>query len=332
MTIKKKINLLIIIFVIIIIGNAFSTFYGDNKVSSLNKKLQNESNIANQLNKIKYTIKSLQESSLKISLSSNPDDISKLASLRNAFIKEIQIIKKLKLDDDVQKSVRKIEKGFDELYEKLRNISVMGIHKETQKKLSNLKLQEFIETISQTKDTLINLYRFIIRNNVTKMQTQIATMESAYITVLASGNGDRIDTAEFMRKKMLRTLTRAMKRKPEGRVFLQKQIDNINKLSQIGNELAEFGIAFVEFSKLQEENIMNTNLTVKNYFDSLDKLSKKVERNVSSIIVQNNDSLNNLLVIAIISTVFSIIFLGFLWIISKSIIYNITRLSRGVDT
>ncbi|NQY92755.1 MAG: methyl-accepting chemotaxis protein, partial [Campylobacteraceae bacterium] len=332
MTIKKKINLLIIIFVIIIIGNAFSTFYGDNKVSSLNKKLQNESNIANQLNKIKYTIKSLQESSLKISLSSNPDDISKLASLRNIFIKEIQIIKKLKLDEDVQKSVRKIEKGFDELYEKLRNISVMGIHKETQKKLSNLKLQEFIETISQTKDTLINLYRFIIRNNVTKMQTQIATMESAYITVLASGNGDRIDTAEFMRKKMLRTLTRAMKRKPEGRVFLQKQIDNINKLSQIGNELAEFGIAFVEFSQLQEENIINTNLTVKNYFDSLDKLSKKVERNVSSIIVQNNDSLNNLLIIAIISTVFSIIFLCFLWIISKSIIYNITRLSKGVDT
>ena len=90
MTIKKKINLLIIIFVVIIISNAISTFYGDNKVSSLNKKLQNESNIANQLNKIKYTIKSLQESSLKISLSSKPEDINKLTELRNDFIKEIK--------------------------------------------------------------------------------------------------------------------------------------------------------------------------------------------------------------------------------------------------
>jgi len=332
MTIKKKINLLIIIFVVIIVSNAISTFYGDNKVSSLNKQLQNESNIANQLNKIKYTIKSLQESSLKISLSSNPEDINKLTALRNNFIKEIKFIKQLTLDENVKKSIQHIEKGFDELYEKLRNISVMGIHKETQKKLSNLKLQEFIETITQTKDTLINLYSFIIRNNVTKMQTQIATMESAYITVLASGNEDRLTTADTMRKKILRTLTRAMKRKPEGSTFIQKQMDNINKLSQIGNELAVFGIGFVEYSQLQEENIINTNLTVKNYFSSLDKLSKQLESNVSSIIIENNDSLYNLLIIAIVSTVFSIIFLIFLWIISKSIIYNITRLSRGVDT
>lgn len=68
MTIKKKINLLIIIFVLIILSNALSTFYGVNNVISLNKNLQNESNISNQLNKIKYTIKSLQESSLNISL------------------------------------------------------------------------------------------------------------------------------------------------------------------------------------------------------------------------------------------------------------------------
>ena len=64
MTIKKKINLLIIVFVVIIVSNAISTFYGDAKVLTLNKNLQNETNIANQLNKIKYTIKSLQESSL----------------------------------------------------------------------------------------------------------------------------------------------------------------------------------------------------------------------------------------------------------------------------
>jgi len=332
MTIKKKINLLIIVFVVIIISNAISTFYGDTKVSKLNKNLQNETNIANQLNKIKYTIKSLQESSLKISLSSNPEDINKLSSLKNEFISEMKVIKQLNLDEDVKKSVKNIEKGFDELYEKLRTSSVMGIHKETQKKLSNKKLQEFIDTVTQTKETLINLYSFIIRNNVTKMQTQIATMESAYITVLASGNEERLSTADTMRKKILRTLTRAKKRKPEGRVFIQKQMDNINKLSEVGNILAKYGIEFVEYTHLQEQNVQSTNLIVVNYFDSLNKLSKQVENKVSAIIIQNNDSLNNLLIIAVISTIFSILFLIFLWIISKSIIYNITRLSRGVDT
>jgi len=332
MTIKKKINLLIIVFVVIIVSNAIGTFYGDTKVSNLNKNLQNETKIVNQLNKIKYTIKSLQESSLKISLSTDPEEINKLSSLKNEFVSEMKVIKQLKLDEDVKKSVQNIEKGFDELYEKLRTSSVMGIHKETQKKLSNQKLQEFIDTVTQTKETLINLYSFIIRNNVTKMQTQIATMESAYITVLASGNEERLATAAIMRKKMLRTLTRAKKRKPEGSVFIQKQMDNINKLSEVGNTLSKYGIEFVEYSALQEQNVQSTNLIVKKYFDSLNTLSKQVENKVSNIIIQNNDSLYNLLIIAIISTIFSIFFLIFLWIITKSIIYNITRLSRGVDT
>jgi len=332
MTIRKKTQYLIFVFIVIIAISSSSIFYGVNDVINLNNNLQNDTKISNEINKIKYTIKTLQENSIKYSLSTNDEKLRDLFTLKKTFEQQIIRIKTLELNQVVKKSVQNLETGFNDLFNKLLQITTTGINKEESKKLSHEKLTQFIYAVNEAKETVVELYGILVRNNVTKMQTQIATMESSFITVLASGNDTRLATAKLMSKKMLRTLKRAKKRNPKGALIIQKQIGNIKKLSKVGNNLALYGIDYLKFTKQQEKNLEITNEITQKYFNDLNILSKKLEKSVNNKLSQNNDSLSHLVFIAMVSTILSIIFLILLWIISKSIIYNITRLSTGVTT
>ena len=330
MTIKKKTKTLIAVFVAIILINAIGIFYAVNSVTTVNQSLQNESNISIKLKEIKYTIKTLQENSIKFSLSQDETKIGGLYTLKDNFEQQIRDINKLHLNKEVKKSLNDINSEFSTLFEKLLQTSFTGARKEKLKVTSSEKLKEFIRAVDGAKETVIELYGILVRNNVTKMQTQIATMESAYITVLASGDATRLDTAKIMKKKILRTLKRAKKRKPEGAVIIQKQIDNIEHLTLIGNILAHNGIDYVSSTKQQEVNLNLTDTMTKKYFTSINNLSQKLEQNVNTKLKQNENSLSNLNTIAIIGTILSIIFLIFLGLITRSIIFKIVRLSSGV--
>jgi len=335
MSIKSKIRYLILTFVIIVSINAGSIFYAINNISILNHSVQNESNIFNQFQNLKFIIKSLQEKSLEIALSKDEEDLKKLLVLKEQFWIQVKELEKFNLSKEVNVSLLKMKKTFDGMFLSLFKNAKLGIKKEKEKEVNNEMLLEFTLAVDNAKDTIVSLYGIIIRSHVTQLQMELASMQSIYIAVLASGDNSNLASAKKLKKKIMRKLNRALRKNKDKAEYLkivQQQIIHIEALANIGNDLSTHGVNYVKYTKEQDIARKTANKLVKDYFKTLDLLSIQLKKNVNKKLVQNESSLSTLENTASVSTFFYIVFLIILFVITKKIISNILRLSAGVNT
>ena len=335
MSIKNKIRYLILTFVIIISINAGSIFYAINNISVLNHSVQNESSIFKQFQNLKFIIKSLQEKSLDVALSKDEEDLKKLLVLKENFWIQIKELEKFNLNKEVKLSLLKMEKTFEGMFLSLFKNAELGIKKEKEKELNNEMLLEFTLAVDNAKDTIVSLYGIIIRSHVTQLQMELASMQSIYIAVVASGDNSNLASAKKLKKKIMRKLNRALRKNKDKAEYLkivQQQIIHIEALSQIGDDLSTHGVNYVKYTKEQDVARKTASELVKDYFKELDLLSLQLKKNVNKQLVENESSLETLQNTASISTFFYIVFLIILFVITRKIISNILRLSAGVNT
>ena len=268
MSIKSKSNILILIFSILLIFNGGGLFYSLNKIKSVNQNLIDETILINEIQELKFLIKSLQELSTDIALMGDKEALSELQTLRDDYKKLYKNIKEKNKHIENDERLTAINNVFEKYASALKNMANYGILAVDSR---NQFIQNFDINSNQNSETVKKLYDDF---SINTLKVEIEMLEGV------DSNSERIEDLINL--------------------IVKKQKDYLDKSINSNLEvISTFQVFAIILSLFFAICVLSLFIIIKNILRNIQKLNKGVEgllecENTSKIDISSHDELNDI--------------------------------------
>ncbi|WP_419764707.1 MAG: methyl-accepting chemotaxis protein [Arcobacter sp.] len=267
MTIKRKSNLLVAVFIIVLILNGLGLFVSLSKIKHANNNLIEETKLTSSFQNLKFLVKNIQELGTDLTLMGDTEGIKEIESLIKKYKDVRKKIKEKNQHKENKKYLTNIDNIFDNYIFSLKNMVNYGVKAV---KNRNELIQILASSSQNLTDEEMNIFNkfmdstFSIEDNMDKVDRFSAIIE------------ENINKAVEKQKEFLEDT-------------IVKDIEIINKFQFVSNLLT---IAFAI-------SVISLVLIISNILKNIQKLDDGVEKlahneDASKIDLFSNDELGNI--------------------------------------
>ena len=328
MNIKKKSQLLITTFVVLLIINGIGMYIALQKITNANTDLIEKSHTTKLFLNLRYKLKNLQELSTDIALMGDSEGIKEIDEIKKNYLLLRKDIDKLNIDQESKKNLNEIDAHFNQYSTSLRDMAEFGI-KRVRARLSSLtEMGVFDKTVSDIENSIDNLYADEF--NLLQIKYQIISIQEILTDALAVGDLSGFTEVDDIKKELFENLNALVKESSSLKYEVDKIKVSLSNMIKAGKAMSKRGEAF--------KNLINK---TRSTMEIVDKEHEIIEKDISAIVkiqekILDTTTKENLMVISLaekILIILSIIFVIaviFLMSTINSILSNVQKLDTGV--
>ncbi len=330
MTIKKKSTLLIGIFIILLILNGLGLFVSMNKIQNANEHLINDTKITSSFEKLKFTLKNLQEVSTDAALVGDEEGVKELDTIKQEYLSLHKNISAMSISNNEKELLEDINKQFVTYFPALKNMAQYGVERVKARKSSITEMALFDKVVKDIESDFENIMQ-LDDLLVMQLQYDVVSIQEILTDALAVGDIAGFNEIDEIQKRVIGFLKDTVKEEPSLEIILNKLIKNVNTMVTNGKKMAKKGETFSDM-------VIKTN----NAMEIVDKHYAIIEKDIEKIITEQNtlmeksiqediSVISNAKTVALVLTIIFILAVIFLAVTIKSILSNITKLDKGVE-
>jgi methyl-accepting chemotaxis protein len=324
MTITKKSQIIISLFLGILVINTIGTFFNTNEIEDSSSLLTKEIIQSSKLSELKYIIKELQEVSTNIALIGEKDRFNILSVGKQKYDKLFIDLKNNSSSSD-KKRLTDIQKEFKTYFEALENLAKLGIEKSEAQQNSKALNETFNKSIVVAETALRMIRKEVPRLERTKLKLLIVTTKEILTNALVVATQKEVDDSVMIRNAVLNYTKVISKKFPESTQKMQSLKTDYLNFYNDGVKLAQQGVLIETKSQhintLMVQVTQNAAVLQKN----IEKIVLQKQQKLESTIEKNND---NIATLQATSIFYALLFLGgviFLFLMLRKTVTTITQ-------
>lgn len=326
MLIKKKANLLLIMFILILLFNGISLHIKMGSIVTSNILLVEKRTITLLFLELKYSLKKLQGISVDIATTGKSSDLSKLKKEKKNYLTIVENISAMSLTDKELKELKLINVKFKLFHNSLLSMADAGIEKSrsviNQKKfmlIYNSSMEELADELS-----LLTVLKLDQRNDI---QSQIIVSKEVIAEAIDSADIGGLDRVKLRFLKKLKRIKKSLS-------YDKEKIDSFSNLYitffDSGQNIVKASILVASNEqRVQDELIILEKISTE-YEKTINKISDTKIDELKLISLHNQESISSTQTISKIASFCIAIGVLLLFFTLKSIVSSISKLEEGL--